>query len=164
MTLINRWCTHTQTHGCTHFLLHSVWWKCYLSIFQLNVLISLVAHGCLGKQQSQLQKAESIHLRDCQSVRQRAEASALPETHGCTIFSLSQFRCYYRHFHDVLIWALFCFSSQAAPNKSHVIMTTRHLFQFNNTNSILKWWLLPTKQDIPLFHCHKKGFPKHLLL
>lgn len=86
VTLINRWCTHTQTHGCEHILSHTAWWKCYLSIFQLNVLISLVAHGCLGKQQSQLQKAASIHLRDCQSVRHRAEASALPETHGCTIF------------------------------------------------------------------------------
>ncbi len=71
--------THSLSLSLSHTHTHIEWWKCYLSIFQLNVLISLVAHGCLGKQQSQLQKAESIHLRGCQSGRQRAEVSALPQ-------------------------------------------------------------------------------------
>lgn len=72
--------THSQTQALSVI-------KVLPQHFQLNVLISLVAHGCLEKQQSQLQKAESIHLRGCQSGRQRAEVSALPEKSGRIIFS-----------------------------------------------------------------------------
>lgn len=87
MTLTNRRHTHSQTHTSTHThsRAHEVWWKCYLSISQLNVLISLVAHGCLGKQQSQLQKAESIHLAGCQRRRQRAGLAPLPAPCGGVI-------------------------------------------------------------------------------
>lgn len=80
---------HSQTHArklpATRTRAHKVWWKCYLSISQLNVLISLVAHGCLGKQQSQLQKAESIHLAGCQRRRQRAGLAPLPAPCGGVI-------------------------------------------------------------------------------
>lgn len=89
MTLINRRHMHSQTHTrklpATRTRAHKVWWKCYLSISQLNVLISLVAHGCLGKQQSQLQKAESIHLAGCQRRRQRAGLAPLPAPCGGVI-------------------------------------------------------------------------------
>lgn len=101
-----------MTH--THTPRHTVWWKCYLSISQLNVLISLVAHGCLGKQQSQLQKAESIHLRGCQSSRQRAEVSVLPEPHGCIIlFSTTDSESMPLHTFSLLVYSsnFFYFSS-----------------------------------------------------
>lgn len=126
---MNRWYKHphihTYIHGLkqTHTLAHTHnkrthrgWWKCYLSIFQLNVLISLVAHGCLGKQQSQLQKAESIHLRGCQSGRRRAEVSAQAETHCSIIFSRTHSTWMLLH---TSLPPNVSLSSQAVSNMSH---------------------------------------------
>lgn len=108
--------THTYANSRVHAHTHTLWWKYYLSIFQLNVLISLVAHGCLGKQQSQLREAESIHLKGCQREGDREQRSQ----HDCkltaALFSLrvAEFRYHYIHFHP-FFWFAFRFFPFVQP-------------------------------------------------